>query len=59
MPFLVLHVKKFVYFCISKTGLHMLQIGTKAPYFEGLDGNGNTVRLSDFKGKRPGPLFLP
>ncbi len=36
----------------------MLQIGTKAPYFEGLDGNGNTVRLSDFKGKRPGPLFL-
>ena len=26
----------------------MLQKGTKAPYFEGTDENGNLVRLSDF-----------
>lgn len=30
----------------------MLQTGTKAPYFEGVDENGNTVKLSDFAGKK-------
>ena len=30
----------------------MLQIGMKAPYFELLDQNGDTVRLSDFYGKK-------
>lgn len=30
----------------------MLSIGTKAPAFEGQDENGNTVRLSDFAGKK-------
>ena len=30
----------------------MLQKGTKAPYFEGHDENGNLVRLGDFAGKK-------
>ena len=30
----------------------MLSIGTKAPYFEGIDENGKTVKLTDFVGKR-------
>ena len=29
----------------------MLQIGTKAPAFEGVDENGNLVKLSDFAGQ--------
>ncbi len=36
-----------------------LQTGHPAPEFEGLDQNGNTVRLSDFKGKKVVLYFYP
>jgi peroxiredoxin Q/BCP len=37
----------------------MLQKGAKAPYFEGLDENGNTVKLTDFAGKKLVLYFYP
>ncbi|MBR1766894.1 MAG: peroxiredoxin [Bacteroidales bacterium] len=37
----------------------MLQIGTKAPYFEGTDENGNIIKLSDFVGKNLVLYFYP
>ena len=37
----------------------MLQIGTKAPYFEGVDENGNTIKLSDYAGKKLVLYFYP
>ena len=37
----------------------MLQIGTKAPAFEGTDENGKLVKLSDFAGKRLVLYFYP
>ncbi|MBR2196331.1 MAG: thioredoxin-dependent thiol peroxidase [Salinivirgaceae bacterium] len=37
----------------------MLQIGTKAPYFEGVDENENLVKLSDFSGKKLVLYFYP
>lgn len=36
-----------------------LNIGDKAPDFEGNDQNGNTVKLSDFKGKKVILYFYP
>ncbi len=30
----------------------MLQMGIKAPHFEGADENGNVIKLSDFAGKK-------
>ena len=37
----------------------MLAKGTPAPWFEGLDENGNTIKLSDFKGKTLVLYFYP
>lgn len=37
----------------------MLAIGDKAPEFEGVDQNGNVLRLSDFAGKRLVLYFYP
>ncbi|MDO4217923.1 MAG: peroxiredoxin [Bacteroidales bacterium] len=37
----------------------MLPIGTKAPYFEGTDENGNSVKLTDFAGKKLVLYFYP
>jgi peroxiredoxin Q/BCP len=36
-----------------------LAIGQPAPDFEALDQNGNTIRLSDFRGKRVALYFYP
>lgn len=37
----------------------MLLEGEKAPYFEGKDQNGNTVKLTDFTGKKLVLYFYP
>ena len=37
----------------------MLETGSKAPYFEGFDENGNIVKLTDFKGKKLVLYFYP
>ena len=37
----------------------MLKIGDKAPYFEGKDQNGNTIKLTDFAGKKLVLYFYP
>lgn len=37
----------------------MLQIGTKASAFEGIDENGKTVKLSDFAGRKLVLYFYP
>ncbi len=36
-----------------------LEVGDKAPNFEGVDENGNTVKLKDFKGKKLVLFFYP
>jgi peroxiredoxin Q/BCP len=36
-----------------------LNEGSKAPFFEGTDQNGNTVKLTDFKGKKVILYFYP
>ena len=46
-------------FAAYKTNRNMLQIGTKAPMFEGADENGNTVKLSDYSGKKLVLYFYP
>ena len=38
---------------------NMLQKGTKAPDFTGLDENGNTIRLGDFAGRKLVLYFYP
>ena len=40
-------------------GPQMLNPGDKAPEFEAVDHNGNTVRLSDLKGKKVVLWFYP
>ena len=37
----------------------MLQKGTKAPYFEGLNENGELMKLTDFEGKKLVLYFYP
>lgn len=37
----------------------MLKTGDKAPYFEGKDQNGNTIKLTDFTGKKLVLYFYP
>lgn len=37
----------------------MLQKGTKAPYFEGIDENGDIVKLTDFAGNKLVLYFYP
>ncbi|KWW30341.1 MAG: hypothetical protein AUK63_993 [bacterium P3] len=37
----------------------MLPKGTKAPYFEGTDENGSTIRLTDFAGQKLVLYFYP
>ena len=37
----------------------MLAIGSKAPYFEGLDENNNVIKLTDFEGKKLVLYFYP
>ena len=41
------------------TFISMVQKGTKASYFEGIDENGNTVKLTDFAGKKLVLYFYP
>ncbi len=36
-----------------------LKEGMKAPYFEGVDQNGNTIRINDFSGKKLVLYFYP
>ena len=36
-----------------------LKVGMKAPGFEGIDRNGTTIKLSDFKGKKVVLYFYP
>lgn len=43
----------------EKTGITHLQPGMKAPNFKGVDSQGNTVKLADFKGKKLALYFYP
>lgn len=43
----------------TKTDMSQLKEGQKAPDFKALDENGNTVALSDFKGKKLILYFYP
>ena len=44
---------------MGKKNCTMLQIGTKAPYFEGYDENGNKITLTDYAGKKLVLYFYP
>jgi len=37
----------------------MLKVGDKAPYFESVDQNGNSIKLTDFAGKKLILYFYP
>ncbi len=39
--------------------MNTLKIGDKAPNFEALDQNGNTIKLSDYSGKKLVVFFYP
>ena len=39
--------------------MNTLKVGDKAPNFEALDQNGNTIKLSDYKGKKLVLFFYP
>lgn len=39
--------------------MNTLNVGDKAPNFEALDEQGNTIKLSDFKGKKLVVFFYP
>lgn len=39
--------------------MNTLKVGDKAPNFEALDQNGNTVKLADYKGKKLVLFFYP
>ncbi len=55
---ILLFIKKPI-FASQTSRTIMLQKGTKAPYFEGKDENGNTVKLTDFVGKKLVLYFYP
>jgi peroxiredoxin Q/BCP len=39
--------------------MNTLKVGDKAPNFEALDQNGNTIKLSDYRGKKLVLFFYP
>jgi peroxiredoxin Q/BCP len=39
--------------------MNTLKVGDKAPSFEALDQNGNTIKLADYKGKKLVLFFYP
>lgn len=39
--------------------MNTLKVGDKAPNFEALDQNGNTIKLADYKGKKLVLFFYP
>ncbi len=39
--------------------MEQLKEGSKAPVFEGIDQNGNTIKLTDFMGKKVVLYFYP
>jgi peroxiredoxin Q/BCP len=51
--------KNAIFVIQSQKNRKMLQIGTKAPYFEGVDENGKPVSLKDFAGKKLVLYFYP
>jgi len=46
-------------YCLGLKAKEMLQKGNKAPDFEGIDQNGNTIKSSDYKGKKYVVFFYP
>lgn len=58
LRFLMVLMTKSLIFATQNESI-MLQKGTKAPYFEGQDENGNAVKLTDFAGKKLVLYFYP